>query len=198
MSFSQEKFENCIYDNEKQLEYCEDIVELNSNEIFLNEVLELNNQLKSIKVDTQNMPMELDSILNYVEEKDFVLQNIDEVVFTPILKKNGEDIDSDYECLEKNTVFIKTRKKSFGTRLMDKDEVDMFDELIYEAKRIENLTSDNEDESYLSEKKAIEKQLEVVRKFKNSFENTNTSTYLKKRIEELENRRELLTFYNRT
>ena len=182
MSFSQKKFENYIYDSEKQLEYCEDIVELDSDEIPLNEILEINNQLKSVKMEAKNMPIELDSILSYVEEKDFVLKNIDEIVFTPILKKNGEDVDSDYECLEKNTVFIKTRKKSFGTRLMDKDEVDMFDELIYESMRIE----------VSNELVALKKQIEALRKFRDPFEKTNTSLYLRKRIAEVEGRIKLL------
>ncbi len=148
----------------------------------LREVFEqLKGTEREVKVDTKEMPVELDSILEFVGEKDLVLKNVDNIVFG--VYENFESNSSNFQG--ENDVYINALRK-----VVWPDELDIFDLVVYEAKKLELLDEGIfENNCEERERVAVQKQLEVLRKFQGSYclnKNGPTHNYIAGKIQKLE------------
>lgn len=155
----------------------------------LNEVFQELKENDEVVVNTEDMPVELESILEFVGEKSFVSENIDNIVFS--LNKDFESsffIDEN----ESNVCINLSREDSIYNKKILCDELDIFDLVIYETKRVELFREGNLQNNDEIDNCAKEKQLEALKKFQKNYplnpsSSANTYFYFAKKIQSIEN-----------
>ena len=157
MSYSQEKFENDIYE------------EITLANVF-NEVAKGNN----FSISTENMPMELYGILSKVERENFVVENIEELIFVAKLENRDKDWESESFIPEFKTRGI-VLLSPFRKNLIPKDEIDLFEVVVYEAGKIEGRLEGKANSDL--EKFALKKRLKVLEDAKGLELNLKSGNY---------------------
>lgn len=215
-------------DNEELLTYAdrgEGVIEYQSDNPSIQEVFDLTKNTKTgenraVAVNIRHIPAELRKILEFVGELDYVARYTDEIIFSTILRGKGgyvpdnstvptteqsvggavinmESVNDQHIRPGKRIMFINIGKLVEG-KLLPREEVEMFDRIVHEARHRETIERvvdgeeppQNRDNEVLFERPAYEKQLEVLSKVVKAYEerglvNNALYLYLQDRVEEV-------------
>lgn len=220
--------EHLTSDDEELLIYAdrnEGVIECQSENPSIKEVFDLTinpqtGKYRAVAVNIHRLPIELRKILEFVGKLDYVTRYTDEIIFSPILRAKGgfvpdrsavtapeqsiagavinmESVYDQHIRPGRRIMFINIGKLVDGI-LQPREEVEMFDRIVHEARHRETIEkvangeepSQNLYDKTLFERPAYEMQLEVLSKVIEAYEerglvNNALYLYLLDRLEEV-------------